>query len=610
MKNIIIIKKVINRLIKKFKYYEEKNMYLKGVKYNKEDIIQLQRYKSTIDIPFEYYEKIYEFNKDEVIKEADLILNHEFNLLGSKIKFLDGIQWNLDFGNDYIWENKFYKDIKIIDYKTNADVKVPWELSRFQHLYILIFSFKITNDKKYIREIENQILDWVKKNPYMGSVNWTCAMDVAIRACNWIVAINFMEKNNILLDEFREIINKSLYEHGEYIFNNLEKNIQNSNNHYIADLVGLIWIGMYFKNSQWRKKITTKWLTYALKELEEEMNNQILEDGVNYEISIPYHCLVTEMIIFTIIMLEENNKFVNNKMINKIEKMLEFIYCVTKRNGNIPLIGDMDSGRFMLFTSYGIKDKRDFSHLNNIYKDRFCDIEKAKLQNNSIILKHKSGYAIYKTNRYEFITRCGINAMNGQGNHNHNDNLSFELNVEGDDFIVDPGTFCYTRNPKLRNMYRSTSYHNTLYIDQIEQNDFNEKYLFKLEDQSKAYYEIIEDNYIRGKIDGYYSKCKLIHERSFEFLNNEIIILDYLKGRISNKNISIRLYLDSKINITQIDEKTVNLSVNNKKIEIDSEHKICIEKAEISPEYGVRISSNVLNIKLESKSNKIKIKFI
>lgn len=606
MKEIIIIKKVINRVINKCKYFDEKMKYYKYDKGYRDGRVLLQEYKSNLNIPFGEYEEIYRVEQEAILKEADLILAHKFTLLGEEIDFQNEIQWNMDFGSKYIWENKFYKDIKIIDYSTNADVKLPWELSRFQHIYILIYSFKITRDTKYIREIENQLMDWITQNPYRGSVNWTCAMEVAIRACNWIVAISFMDKNNILSEDLKGILNKSLYEHGEYIYNNLEKNIKNSNNHYIADLVGLIWIGMYFEDLHWRNKTINKWLTYALKELEKEIDNQILKDGVNYEISIPYHCLVTEMIVYTVIMLEKNNKVINNEILNTIEKMLEFVYCATKKNENIPLIGDMDSGRFMLFTAYGIKDKRNFSHLINFYNSRFNpnDIY------NNVILKEESGYSIYKTNKYEFITRCGMNAMYGQGNHNHNDNLSFELNVECYDFIVDPGTFCYTRNPRIRNQYRSTSYHNTLQIEGIEQNDFNEKYLFRLENQSNAYYECIGQNYIKGKIEGYYPKCEIIYERTFKFSNNEINIFDHLKGEIENKNIYIRLYLDSNVEINRIDKNMVILSVNSVKVQIFSEHEIDIEIAEISPEYGVRIISSVLKVKLKSKSNNIKIKFI
>ena len=46
------------------------------------------------------------------------------------------------------------------------------------------------------------------------------------------------------------------------------------------------------------------------------------------------------------------------------------------------------------------------------------------------------------------------NGKNGNGGHNHNDKLSFELNIFGQDFIVDGGCPFYTNSPDLRNSFR------------------------------------------------------------------------------------------------------------------------------------------------------------
>jgi hypothetical protein len=79
---------------------------------------------------------------------------------------------------------------------------------------------------------------------------------------------------------------------------------------------------------------------------------------------------------------------------------------------------------------------------------------------------------------YCFIS-CGPNGQNGVGGHNHNDKLSFELMLNGRDIIVDPGTYVYTPYPEWRNTFRSTAYHNTVKIDDREQNDIS-KDLFEM----------------------------------------------------------------------------------------------------------------------------------
>ena len=93
------------------------------------------------------------------------------------------------------------------------------------------------------------------------SVNWTCAMDVAIRAVNWIF-FYFHFKNLIDNDkEFLNIFNNSLYNHGKFIFLNLEKDLGYANNHYLSDLVGLFYLGNYFKGIKTTE--VKEWLSFS-----------------------------------------------------------------------------------------------------------------------------------------------------------------------------------------------------------------------------------------------------------------------------------------------------------------------------------------------------------
>jgi uncharacterized heparinase superfamily protein len=60
--------------------------------------------------------------------------------------------------------------------------------------------------------------------------------------------------------------------------------------------------------------------------------------------------------------------------------------------------------------------------------------------------------------------------INGRGSHGHNDALSIEISARGRAFIVDPGTYVYTGDLKMRHEFRSTAYHSTVKIDAHEQN--------------------------------------------------------------------------------------------------------------------------------------------
>jgi hypothetical protein len=189
-------------------------------------------------------------------------------------------------------------------------------------------------------------------------------MDVAIRACNWVVGYYFFKNCPKVDSGFWTKYNKALYLHGKFIFSNLEKTAQYNGNHYLSDLAGLIWLGLYFKNFKYDKEDSKNnpkiWLDFGLEEFENEMKVQVHSEGTDYEASTAYHCLVTELFLFTSILCSKNNIAFPKEYRDKLEKMIEFIIDITKPNKEIPLLGDMDSGRFIILSDYGTIDKRDF----------------------------------------------------------------------------------------------------------------------------------------------------------------------------------------------------------------------------------------------------------
>jgi hypothetical protein len=64
---------------------------------------------------------------------------------------------------------------------------------------------------------------------------------------------------------------------------------------------------------------------------------------------------------------------------------------------------------------------------------------------------------------------AGPRGQKGVGGHNHNDQLSFELHLEGTPVIVDSGTGSYLRDRRLRDWFRGTAAHNTLQLGDAEQ---------------------------------------------------------------------------------------------------------------------------------------------
>jgi len=305
---------------------------------------------------------------EQTINDADEICNHIFNLLGSGTSELgEEIDWHLDFKSGYKWNSKTYylgtgKHVDCYLKKgIHADVKVPWELSRCQHFVTLGKAYWYTGDEKYAKEFARQIESWIEINPVELGVNWACTMDVAIRAVNWIWGYYFFCDSPSITKEFKVKFFKSLFLHGRHIINNLEFG-HIRGNHYLSDIAGLVYVGIFFQETKEGKK----WLEKCLSALKEEMKFQIHEDGVDFEGSTSYHRLVTELFLSATLLCLKNGIVFPQWYMNRLERMVEFVMYYTKPDGTAPQIGDNDDGRLHILTNYGNWNRADHRYLLSV----------------------------------------------------------------------------------------------------------------------------------------------------------------------------------------------------------------------------------------------------
>ncbi|MEC0369195.1 heparinase II/III family protein [Paenibacillus chibensis] len=563
----------------------------------------------------------------EIIRDADRICNHIFDLLGSgDIELGPSLPWHEDFKTGFRWENKFYKWIKIVDLDNAADVKVPWELSRFQHFFTLGKAYWLTNDEKYAYEFRSEIEDWIMRNPVEMSINWTCAMDVAIRAVNWISVIPFFMHSPSIPKFFWENLHASLYLHGVFVRANLENTGEHTGNHYTANLAGLVALGLYFEGfrilqGQSSGSDPAEWLAFGKEQLEKEMFVQSNEDGSNYEASTSYHRLVAEMFMVTTMWCSRNGLHFSDGFIKRLEKMHEFMLRIMKPDGSTPMIGDADDGRYLIVSHYGNWVRNDFRHLLAIAGEFFDrdDFRSAGLccwedalwmtggfkpvsvqmhDDRTSVAFPDGGYYVLRSPEAYCLIRCGELSFHGHGAHSHNDQLSFELNVKGLDFIVDPGTCVYSGDYHLRNLFRSTAMHNTLRIGGREQNDFDEKELFLMREQTFAVCEGFTDHEFTGKHQGYLGKLGITHKRNYKLHGSVMQIDDLLldaSGMEVRKHFTAAFMLAAGVRpvrrekgwLLQHEDVTVTLL-------LDDTVKSEIQLSWLSNQYGVRTSTRML----------------
>ncbi|WP_424358769.1 alginate lyase family protein [Methanocella sp. MCL-LM] len=591
--------------------------------YNEEQFKFFINYQDKDDI-INFVRQRYPDSIAHTLKDADDLLDHQFNLLGADKKSIGkGIDWNYDFKHNFRWDPltcylKTDDHIKLyLKNGIRADVKVPWELSRFQHLTTIGKAYWYTGDEKYAVEFKDQITDWIQKNQIGFGVNWTCTMDVAIRAVNWLWGFFFFYDSETIDEQFKEHFLKQLFLHGVYIFNNLE-NGRIRGNHYLSDIVGLIYLGFFFKNTI----DGNRWLDYGIQALMNEMKHQVYDDGVDFEGTVHYHCLVTELFISPTLLCLKNGVMFPEWYMKKLERMIDFIMYSAKPNGESPVIGDQDDGRLhILETYYGwsrlnrqyllsigtiLFDNGDFKSASNFLSEEGFWLTGLKgvqqfdnIKDKNTILGSKAyshgGYYVMRDGDLFMLVDAIPPDHQAPSGHKHNSRLSFELYAYGKSLIVDPGAYTYTSNREERNLFRSTKYHNTVVVDDQEQCSYAND-LFTLDKSPNVKVNMWETTSDHDLLDIEHDGFArlddpIIHRRKiiFDKRNRFWVIRDLLTGSGRHK-FDMYFHVSATSKVSSLDRHIIR--INNGKtgiliipLEVDKV-KDSIENGYVSSGYG------------------------
>jgi len=475
----------------------------------------------------EFFLRHFSYLKEDTIKKADRIL-------GNKVEFF-GRQWPLT-GFDYKLSH-------------SADPKYIWELNRHQFLPVLAKAFFITDDERYAEKIVSLTESWIEQNPPFSGINWRKPLEPALRQISWLWSLKYIARSRYLNEKIAAKIRQSLFNQTAHISRNLSL-YSSANNHLIGELASMVMVGTHLG--------VEKWVKNALKILNEQINNQILDDGIGAEQSISYQLYTMEYYLIAMLYLSENNIPAEGNMFKKIEKAAEFISTIIDKNGFYPDIGDNDSG-FALKLSESYHNSKTLLNLaayitgntGLLQKDAEDDeklfwllgpgnfktlIEKGKANINNMpqtFIYSKGGYGIFKKNDnkpdIKMIFDFGPLGLQPLAGHAHADALSFLLYVNGQPVFIDPGTYSYNKG-FWRNYFRGTCAHNTICIDGQDQSIFSGPFLASY--HAKTECVSFENNKsICARHYGYNRlKIPVVHTRTVRFSKeNTITIADKIE---------------------------------------------------------------------------------
>jgi hypothetical protein len=414
---------------------------------------------------------------------------HRWPLLGfGEKKFDDAINWLRDPLSGRLWPSQYHADIPLW-HNDGSDIRVLWELNRLGHLVTLGRAYAVTDEEHFAREFFQQLDSWREQNPVALGPNWSCAMEVALRAINLLAAFSLF-RNSQSLDEVGVVALLTMLEqHGAHIRRNLEFSHLAPSNHYLADLAGLLWLGIMLPEL----KLARGWRDWALPELLREMDKQVLPDGADYEGSTGYHRFVLELFLYSFVLCRTNGIEIEPRYWQKLRSMLEYLRAYLRPDGRAPLIGDTDGGQFLPLVN---RTANDHAYLLAVGAALFDDTsphpdqdeaapevlwvlgseglrEFAPPETGSRVFQD-AGTCVLRHDDLFLLLNAGGTQKGRPTSHRHNDLLSLEIAAFGRAFIVDPGTYVYTADLQERHLFRCTAYHSTLTIDDEEQMSISE----------------------------------------------------------------------------------------------------------------------------------------
>ena len=405
-------------------------------------------------------------------------LTQDLNLIDMKI-FGESVNNNWIVGTDFFKSYDFSNRKLKPAFFNIADVKVPYEASRLQHLQKqnLINSIEATNTLG-----SGALVVEVDKFPL---IYWNSPMDVAIRLINLIIHRQFLaHKSNrsIIFDDSEELLDAYISQNYQYVKDNLENEGKVVGNHYLIELSSMLF---YLANYETKNSVAdTK---FVIEELKIEIARQFNDEGTNFEGSTHYSAFATEALILCKLSMQELNQSTDlltsiNRLILLNKKFLSLLI----NNDELSQIGDNDSGRIFYFAfeeekplklswlikmieSLEINEKLIISdHIFEVSEEIpiLKDYKHVKHPEIKVFSKDYEAYAYPEfgifiwRNESEYLSiRCGPVGQNGVGGHSHYDQLSLECFTDNKWIARDPGTGTYTDDITIRNKFKSLEYH-------------------------------------------------------------------------------------------------------------------------------------------------------
>ena len=430
-------------------------------------------------------------------QRADAVCEGRFDLLGYRgLSFGRPIDWHLDPLSGRRAPQVHWSLIDPLDQAALGDARLVWQLNRHGWLVLLGRAYALTGRARYAEVAADRLRSWMLANPPGLGINWASSLEVAIRMIAWCWAASLFERApSFASKQLKGLLRDWIAAHAAHVARYLSS-YHSPNTHLTGEALALFYAGVLFPElpPAWR------WSSLGERILSREVHQQVLADGVYFEQSTGYQRYTVEFYLHFLVLASLNGIAVGPDVARRVQEMLDFLLYARSPRGRLPQIGDADGATLLPLGERDADDPSDLFSTAAVLFERgdyawaagalapetvwllgvkgaegFRRLTPRPPDASPSRLFALGGYAVmrsdWRSDAHQLLFDVGPLGCPATAGHGHADLLSVQCCVAGSPYVVDPGTFVYTRQPEWRSHFRSSAAHSTVRVDGCDQGE-------------------------------------------------------------------------------------------------------------------------------------------
>jgi uncharacterized heparinase superfamily protein len=529
-------------------------------------------------------------------------------------------KWHLDPETGGAWpKDPYCFDISYRFDGSRGDIKYAFELNRLQYLQPIAALAAAEDDPALARFCVDELESWIDANPPFRGINWCSGIELALRIVSFLTVTHFIGEAAFSEIQKRKL-RRTLSAHG-YWLSRYPSRYSSANNHLVAEAAGLFLLGILAPDLPGAHQYEE----YGRQTVIEEVQKQILEDGVGAEQSPTYTSFVIEWLLLCALVAKNAGRPLPQAFEDRLCLAGEYLLWITDEGGHHPRIGDDDEGRVFysqiepengyvssvlgcLSTALRRPDLAPpyyEPHLRNLL---FGFPEQMREPLEGVRIFPAGGYTAVR----ERLAQRNVLLLFDHGPvgylsiaaHGHADALALTLHVDGRPVLIDAGTYRYLSGGSWREYFRGTRAHNTLTIAGQDQSTmvgpFN--WSHKANARLTRKRTLPEQWIAEAAHDGYQQRFGLVHQRLLAREGDDTIsCTDRLLGSPTREGLTgqIRYIVAPEFDVVPSSEGVVTISRNGEVVCAITCRQgggaalpAALERAFVSPNFGTKIETS------------------